>query len=126
MTDLKACKEMYLIRQIKMEERTAGGIFLTSQTRKEPMQYGVVLDKGPGTPADPKVGDVVFFTAGTEEVMDFEADGRPGEVFLACPIECLLAWKRVTKKQLEGMLTPVAVAFTPEERKARTGKALAR
>jgi len=124
--DMRAARETYLVQPVRMEAKTAGGIFLTDQSRQEPMRYGIVLDRGEGTPANPKVGDVVYFSAGTETVLDFDAAGRPADEFIACPMECVLAWKRPTKEQLDGLLMPSAIAEDQKEKSRREGRVLAR
>ena len=59
-----------VIKKIEAEEKTEGGLILTSQSKEEP-QYAEVVAVGPGTEDEPievKVGDTVVFSkyGGTE------------------------------------------------------------
>ena len=59
-----------VIKKIEAEEKTQGGLILTSQSKEAP-QYAEVVAVGPGTEEEPmevKVGDKVVFSkyAGTE------------------------------------------------------------
>lgn len=109
MEDLKACRGTYLIQPIYMEAKTKGGVLLPERSVKDPLRYGVIVAKGEGLPEDPAIGDLCYFSEAVTQLQDFDENGHPTEVLMACPIECTYAWKRVTKRQLENMLSPSAV-----------------
>ncbi|MCQ2554890.1 MAG: co-chaperone GroES [Clostridia bacterium] len=52
-----------LLKKVEAEEKTVGGLILTSQSKSEP-QFAEVVAVGPGTEEEPmnvKVGDKVLF-----------------------------------------------------------------
>ena len=67
---IKPLGDRVVIKRLEAEEKTQGGIILTSQAKEQPQMADVVA-VGPGTKDDKmelKVGDVVIFSkyAGTE------------------------------------------------------------
>lgn len=67
---IKPLGDRVVIKRLEAEEKTQGGIILTSQAKEQPQMANVVA-VGPGTKDDKmelKVGDVVIFSkyAGTE------------------------------------------------------------
>lgn len=77
---LKPLGDRVVIKQVEAEEKTKGGIILTSQTKEKP-QEAEVIAIGPGAvvdgktvPMQVKVGDKVIYSkyAGTEVKFDGE------------------------------------------------------
>lgn len=71
---IKPLGDRVVIERVEAEEKTASGIFLTSQTKEQP-QMAKVVAVGPGTEEvkmELKVGDTVIFSkyAGTDVKYD--------------------------------------------------------
>ena len=70
MTGIRPLGDRVVIKKAEMEEKTQGGLILTSAAKEKP-QMAEVVAVGPGTKDEPmelKVGDkVVFFTEKTQD-----------------------------------------------------------
>ena len=77
-----------LIKKIEAEEKTQGGLILTSNQKQEP-QVATIVEVGPGTKDEPmtvKVGDKVVFAKYGGTDIKFE-----GEEYTIMPLSDILA-----------------------------------
>lgn len=79
MASLKPISDRVIVRAVKSEEKTAGGIVLPDTAQEKPQQAeviavgpGKVLDNGKTASVDVKIGDKVYYGkySGTEVKLD--------------------------------------------------------
>ncbi|UFX83372.1 co-chaperone GroES [Candidatus Absconditicoccus praedator] len=83
MTKLVPIEDRIVVKTIKEESKTKGGIVLPETTKEKPgrgevvaVGEGKILDDGKRAPMDIKVGDVVHFTKFSPDEIELEENGE--------------------------------------------------